>query len=156
MRRVLGLVGGLVLLWGAPVWADTAVLTWTANTEADLAGYTVYQSDVSGTPGVAIITLGKVTTYTVTLPSKATAWWYYFTLTAYDLAGNESGRSTEVSKLIPATVVPPPVDVPPAPPSNLKVTELTLDSILVVASSGVCQSMKTTGRGLNRIVTCVH
>ena len=73
-------------------------LTWTANREPDLAGYKVYIGTASGTydaPGSSFVT-GKVTSYTVSnLPKGQT---YFFAITAYDSAGNESQLSAEVSK----------------------------------------------------------
>lgn len=73
-------------------------LTWTANGEPDLAGYKVYIGTASGTysfPGSAFV-LGKVTSYTVSnLPMGQT---YFFAISAYDSAGNESLLSSEVSK----------------------------------------------------------
>jgi Fibronectin type III domain len=73
-------------------------LTWTANGEPDLAGYKVYVGTASGTydaPGSAFVT-GKVTSYTVSnLPKGQT---YFFAISAYDSAGNESALSSEVSK----------------------------------------------------------
>ena len=73
-------------------------LTWTANGEPDLAGYKIYIGTASGTydaPGSAFVT-GKVTSYTVSnLPKGQT---YFFAISAYDSAGNESALSAEVSK----------------------------------------------------------
>ena len=73
-------------------------LTWTANGEPDLAGYKIYIGTTSGTydaPGSAFVT-GKVTSYTVSnLPKGQT---YFFAISAYDGAGNESALSSEVSK----------------------------------------------------------
>ena len=76
----------------------SVTLTWTANREADLAGYNVYVGTASGiydAPGSSFVT-GKVTSYTVSnLPKGQT---YFFAISAYDSAGNESARSAEVSK----------------------------------------------------------
>ena len=73
-------------------------LTWTANGEPDLAGYKVYVGTASGTysfPGSAFLP-GEVTSYTVSnLPKGQT---YFFAISAYDSAGNESTLSAEVSK----------------------------------------------------------
>ena len=73
-------------------------LTWTANWEPDLAGYKIYLGTASGTydaPGSAFVT-GTVTSYTVSnLPKGQT---YFFAISAYDSAGNESALSSEVSK----------------------------------------------------------
>ncbi len=75
-------------------------LTWTANRERDLAGYKVYVGTASGTysfPGSAFVT-GSVTSYTVSnLPKSQT---YFFAISAYDSAGNESPLSAEVSRSI--------------------------------------------------------
>jgi hypothetical protein len=73
-------------------------LTWTANGEPDLAGYKIYVGTASGIytfPGSPFIA-GKVTSYTVSnLPKINT---YFFAMSAYDNAGNESVLSAEVSK----------------------------------------------------------
>jgi hypothetical protein len=54
------------------------------------------------------VTLGRQTTATLTFPVLTRDQRYFFAVTAFDLAGNESVKSAEVSKLI-AAVVPPPV-----------------------------------------------
>jgi len=75
----------------------SATLTWNANTETDLAGYKVYFGTQSGVYG-APVTLGKVTSYTVTNLAKGNT--YFFTVTAVDNAGNESKPAPELSKSI--------------------------------------------------------
>ena len=73
-------------------------LTWTANGEPDLAGYKIYVGTASGTYYVSgsPFVAGKVTSYTVSnLPKGQT---YFFAISAYDSAGNESVLSAEVSK----------------------------------------------------------
>jgi len=77
--------------------AMSTTLTWAANTESDLAGYKIYsgtQSGVYGTP----ISVGKVTSHVLTNLMNGTT--YFFTITAYDTAGNESLYSPELSKSI--------------------------------------------------------
>ncbi len=73
-------------------------LTWAANREPDLAGYKIYVGTASGTygfPGSPFVT-GKITSYTISnLPKGET---YYFAISAYDSAGNESSLSAEVSR----------------------------------------------------------
>jgi hypothetical protein len=83
----------------AVLLAAEVTLTWSANTESDLAGYKIYQGTASGQYG-APVTLGTVTTYRVTLPPSPVDQTYFWALTAYDLAGNESLKSSEVSMLI--------------------------------------------------------
>jgi hypothetical protein len=77
---------------------NNALLTWDANTEPDIAGYRVYYGTSPGNyqqaQGNGIVVLG--TSYTVTgLDSRVG---YYFTVTAFDASGNESGYATEVFK----------------------------------------------------------
>jgi hypothetical protein len=76
----------------------TARLHWEANTEPDLAGYKVYMGTASKVYG-APITLGKVTTFTTAKLTSGRR--YFFAITAYDTANNESGFSNEVSTLVP-------------------------------------------------------
>jgi hypothetical protein len=79
--------------------ANAATLAWNANSDADLAGYKVYQGTASGTYAAPIATLPKSTTsYTAT--GLLTGTTYFFAITAYDTAGNESQPSPEVSKSI--------------------------------------------------------
>lgn len=104
--------------------AEPATLTWNANTEDDLAGYKIYQSTIAGQYGNAVATLGAVTTYTATLPPLTVDQRYFFTVTAYDGAGNESGKSVEVNKLVAGV----PVALRPGTPVLL-VTARTTTSI---------------------------
>jgi hypothetical protein len=79
--------------------ADTANLGWNANSDIDLTGYKVYRGTASGTYGAPLTTLPKTTTsYTATGLQTGTT--YFFVITAYDSAGNESTFSNEVSKSI--------------------------------------------------------
>jgi hypothetical protein len=79
--------------------AGTATLTWNGSTESDVAGYKVYRGTGSGTYGTPLSTLPKTaTSYTATGLQNGTT--YFFVVTAYDNAGNESTFSNEVSKSI--------------------------------------------------------
>ncbi|MFZ5875638.1 MAG: fibronectin type III domain-containing protein [Nitrospirota bacterium] len=92
----------LGLVCGRGVFAADAILSWSPNTESDLAGYRVHYGTTSGVyPNV--IDVGLVTAYTVTGLGPGT---YYFTLTAYNLAGAESAFSNQGSKLIADTQPP--------------------------------------------------
>jgi len=76
----------------------SAGLSWTANTDTDLAGYKVH---IGTQPGLynPPITLGTTTTYTAT--NLASGKTYYFCVSAFDTASNESLCSNEVSKPLP-------------------------------------------------------
>lgn len=81
----------------------TATLVWDRNTETDLAGYRVYMglsSRVYSTQ--AQISNPDTTTWSVA--NLNMNYTYYFAVSAYDFAGNESPLSLEVSKTV--TVCP--------------------------------------------------
>jgi len=87
----------VALTLGKPTTTGSAVLSWTADT-VPVAGYKVHIGTQSGLYNLPI-TLGTTTTYTATnLTSGKT---YYFCVSAFDSAGNESLCSSEVSKPIP-------------------------------------------------------
>ncbi|HXX73501.1 MAG TPA: BACON domain-containing carbohydrate-binding protein [Nitrospiraceae bacterium] len=78
---------------------SSATLTWNASTSGGVAGYKVYQSTTSGVYGPPIATLqGNGTSYTATGLAVGTT--YFWVVTDYDQAGNESVHSNEVSKSI--------------------------------------------------------
>jgi len=94
-----GLWCGLFLISTAvhSATTDSATLQWAANSESDLAGYKVYQGTTAGSYGPSI-DVKNFTSYTVSnLQAGLT---YSFAITAYDLSGNESYPSDEVSKYI--------------------------------------------------------
>lgn len=78
----------------APPSNGVVKVTWAANGEADLAGYKLYVGTRSGVY-MQTIDVGKTTSYSITLPKGVT---YFFSVTAYDTSGNESGRSAEQSR----------------------------------------------------------
>ena len=74
-----------------------ATVTWYANTESDLAGYRVYVGTASGSYGFAgPFEIASGTSFTV--PNLPVGTTYFFAVTAFDKSGNESTKSTEVSK----------------------------------------------------------
>lgn len=88
---------------GGGTSTGTATLAWkapTTNTDGtlvtDLAGYKVYYGTAHGTYSNSV-TIGKVTSYSINNLAPGT---YYFTVTAYDTTGLESGYSNEVSKVV--------------------------------------------------------
>jgi hypothetical protein len=83
--------------------AAQVVLTWSANTESDLAGYKVYYGTSSRNYGPAI-NAGNLTSYTLTGLNSGI---YFFAITAYDTSGNESAFSSEASRTIAPDTIPP-------------------------------------------------
>lgn len=77
----------------------SVTLSWSANSESDLAGYKVYRATNSGGYGAPIATLTAGTTQYVS-SGLAKGFTYFFVITAYDQAGNESPYSSETSKSV--------------------------------------------------------
>lgn len=103
MKKILFMI--FILFICSKVFADTEItFKWDKNLESDLAGYRLYKTQTS-----SIYTTGKgkevievpagVETATITIPDGQ----WYFVLTAFDLSGNESGLSKEVSYLADTT-----------------------------------------------------
>jgi len=74
-------------------------LTWTLNSEADLAGYNVYRREASSQPA-------KINTELLKTPAfrdanVAAGHTYLYSVSAVDLRENESGRSEETSETVP-------------------------------------------------------
>jgi fibronectin type 3 domain-containing protein len=97
----------VAILIGPKINAASVGLAWDANTEPDLAGYKVYYGTASRNY-TNTVTLGLVTTYTVTNVFYDIT--TYFAVTAFNSAGLESEFSNEVSATV-ATPQPPAVPV---------------------------------------------
>ncbi|MGY1635472.1 pectinesterase family protein [Geodermatophilus sp. SYSU D00742] len=113
----------------------SATLTWTAGTDADLAGHNVYRS--TSTP-VAVTAATKVNDTlvggtTFTDGSAAAGTEYVYVVTAVDTAGNESSASAPVS-VTPTGVVLPAHDVLVAQDGSGRYT--TVAAALAAAGSG--------------------
>jgi fibronectin type III domain protein len=80
-----------------PTPSNSVTLEWDALSEPSLVGYRLYYGPAPGTylqaPGEGL-SVGNVPTYTLTGLSSGTT--YYFGVTAYDTANNESDYSNEV------------------------------------------------------------
>jgi hypothetical protein len=81
---------------GQPNFID---LTWTPNTDAELAGYNVYRREEGGQAVKINSELAKIPTYRDRdiKPGKK----YFYSVTALDLRGNESPHSEESSEIVP-------------------------------------------------------
>jgi hypothetical protein len=106
MNRVRA-IAAVFVLCSTSAWGAT--LTWTMNSESDLAGYYIYhcsQLPCSKSSGTATLlaTVGKVTSFDIGTPAVT----QYYAITAYDLANNESSLSAIVTYL-PTTASPPPL-----------------------------------------------
>jgi len=123
-------------LWDIAYGADKTVdLSWTVPTLnsdgsplTDLMGYRLYSGPTADGPWGNPIDIGIPTTaYTWTAP-EGTDGVIYFTLTAYDDAGNESERSNVVSDDVD--------NVAPGIPPGLKVFRLAPGEGVVIVLPG--------------------
>jgi fibronectin type 3 domain-containing protein len=73
--------------------APQVELSWSLNTESDLAGYRVYRSEQEGTRG-QLLTPELLPTPAFRDMTVAVGHRYGFTVTAVDRAGNESAPAT--------------------------------------------------------------
>ncbi len=73
-------------------------LTWTPNSDPDLAGYNVYRMEANGQP--VKINSDLVKTPAFHDPNVQAGGKYSYAVTAVDLRGNESGRSAEASESV--------------------------------------------------------
>ena len=95
--------------------ADTVTLGWDRNTEADLAGYRLHYGNSPRAKATYTQTVPINNKYATSLELTLPDGVYYFALTAVDLAGNESGFSSEVMAEISEVTSPPP---PPGQPGQ--------------------------------------
>ena len=99
VRRLIGVLG-IILLCFLNSNAGELKVEWQPNTEADLAGYKVYYG-ISSRNYTSITDVGLTTSYVVS--NLEVGHNYYFAVTAYDTAGNESAFSEEVFGSIPGS-----------------------------------------------------
>jgi uncharacterized membrane protein YgcG len=101
-----------LLFLAAPALSADVTLAWDPNTEADLEGYGVYfKQGASGPPYdlVGYVTFEELKdpdnpAFAITDLEKGST--YYFAVTAYDTAGNESAYSTPVCAQIGDQILP--------------------------------------------------
>src|SRR5438270_11863744 len=95
--RLMWVMSCALLLWAAHASAEQVQLAWDAINAPTLAGYRLYYGQTSSTY-TTYIDVGLQTTATVTdlTPGQL----YFFVVTAYDTAGDESDPSNTVSMTI--------------------------------------------------------
>jgi len=84
-------------------WDSSARLWWNANSEADLAGYNIYRSTVSGGPYTKV-NANVITDTSYFDSGLINGTTYYYAITAVDTAGGESDRTGE-SSVVPASLI---------------------------------------------------
>lgn len=90
---------------GLSVVADSQAkamdLSWTPDSDADIAGYIVYRRDVTAGSPLERITPKAVVPPTFSDPNVIAGHTYAYTISAVDQDGNESAKSAEVEEEMP-------------------------------------------------------
>jgi len=74
-------------------------LSWAPDTESDLAGYNIYRHEEGSQPVKINSELSKAPTYRDFAVQAGHS--YFYSISAVDVRGNESEKSTETSELVP-------------------------------------------------------
>jgi len=90
---------GVEAVYSAAAQNSFIDITWTANTEPDLAGYNVYRH--TGDEQPVKINSDLVKTPRFADPGIQPGMKYFYSVTAVDLRGNESAKSEETSETVP-------------------------------------------------------
>jgi len=96
-----GALVALLMLAGLPALAGTVSLTWDPVTAAPVTGYKVHFGTAPGSYATRIDT-GNATSYAV--PALTDGATYYFAVSAYNAALEESGYSNEVARTVPSSM----------------------------------------------------
>jgi hypothetical protein len=118
-----------------PAVAADVSLAWDASVSPNISGYKVYVGNSSRTYN-APITIANQTTYTVSGLTDGT---FYFAVTAFDIDGNESDYSNEVSTIIGSS----------GPDCNINGDAAVNVLDLQALANGILGLRSTTGSDLN-------
>jgi len=99
-----GALVALLMLAGLPALAGNVSLTWDPVTTAPVVGYKIHLGTAPGSYATRIDT-GNATSYTV--PALTDGATYYFAVSAYNAALDESGYSNEVVRTVPSSAPVP-------------------------------------------------
>jgi PKD repeat protein len=113
---------------------ETATISWDPNPEPDIAGYKVFYGTSSGNYTDCITVNSTQTSCEITGLQGGNT--YYFAVKAVDASGQESEFSSEVSKYIPAPIVPPNADIQVNANHGIAPFEVILDAGLSSDSDG--------------------
>ena len=94
-----GVPSGLQAVFSGPGQPPFIDLVWAPSTDADLAGYDVYRREESGEAVKVNPDLVKAPAFRDTNVASGRTYWY--SVSAVDERGNESGRSEEASETVP-------------------------------------------------------
>ncbi len=140
-----------VALFSSLSFAASLRVSWNATPAADLDGYNVYYGTRSGVY-TNVATVRNATSYIIS--NVQNGYTYYVAVTSFDLSGNESVRSTEISAYVPA-VVQPTDTTPPTGSLLINTGAETTSSTTVTLSlyfsdaGGAVTAMKFSNDGIN-------
>lgn len=116
MKKILLILALLLLFPLSAVYGGEATMvnfTWNPNSESDLAGYKLYYGRASGSYDY-MVKMPVRTEFPLVLESGTV---YYLALKAYDISGNDSPFSGELSYTVPqpdiiAPIAPTIINIP--------------------------------------------
>ena len=118
----------------ATLQGGTVHLTWTPDTEPDLAGYNVYRGAAAAGPYARVNSaLVTAASFDDAPPPAVGGWWYQ--VTALDQAGNESAASTPVGAGLPGTSTI--VMAPPYPNPSRRADAVQIPLVVGMSGAGV-------------------
>jgi len=151
MKQFLILLSmAICLMFVVFVHAEELTFEWDANTEFDLAGYRLYQSDtpdgqvIGGELSPNFVVSIPIGTETVTITIEpVTDVTLYWILTAYDNGHLESGKSNEVSHYFNKTA--------PVPPGTLQKTNVQAANVYINGDVNVAEANVETLRIMREV-----
>lgn len=141
----------LMVLLASPAWSADMTVTWehdgsgaidpaTGQLVSPLDRFNIYQSATeTGAYALTHTLPADLRNQVIEMGHEPTTW---VRMTAIAASGVESLPSAPVSKTLP-------------PPANLTIRMLDANRVEIIGKVGACRTLKTTGTGLKRIVTCL-
>jgi methionine-rich copper-binding protein CopC len=116
-------------------------LSWSTNTETDLAGYFVYRSIKGETTAASKLNSSAITATSYTDSATTVGKTYAYTVSAVDNTNHESSKSSEVQAALGVAPTPPTTATPEPQPStpfkDVPADAWYLEFVTTLASSGV-------------------
>lgn len=119
MRTILIMLLALApsVAWASgPIYTDNCTITWTANTEADLAGYKLYTRSTLGGADTLLSTTALITQTSCAAIGTAVGQ-HFLSISAFDTSGNESAKSNPANGEFEFALTVP-TNPPPTQPSS--------------------------------------
>ncbi len=146
----MGLIATFIFVFGivSVVFAGGVIVSWDPNSEPDLLGYKVYWG-TSSRNYTNVKDVGNSTTYTIA--NLAEGLKYFFAVTAYDTAYNESDFSVEVSYTVPINDITPPEIISASLKSATELELVYSEPVEKISAETVSNYQITGGVSINSI-----